>query len=93
MRERNFFVNKYNILKGRKMPIISFIVPVFNTEKYIEKCLNSIVNQTKKEEIEIIIINDGSTDNSDSVIKRYIEKHKNNEKIKFLYLKIKVIFA
>ncbi len=67
------------------MPIISFIVPVFNTEKYIEKCLNSIINQTKKEEIEIIIINDGSTDNSDSVIKRYIEKHKNNEKIKFSY--------
>ena len=42
---------------------ISIIVPVYNVENYIEKCLNSILNQTLKE-IEIILINDGSTDNS-----------------------------
>ena len=41
------------------MPKISVIVPVYNVEKYIEKCLNSLINQTL-EEIEIIIVNDGT---------------------------------
>ena len=49
---------------------ISVIVPCYNTEKFIEKCLNSILNQTLKE-IEIIIINDGSTDNSLLKTKNY----------------------
>lgn len=55
---------------------LSVIIPVYNTEKYIEKCLNSIANQTMKD-LEIIIINDGSTDNSESVIKQWIENNKN----------------
>lgn len=42
---------------------ISIIVPVYNTSKYLEKCLNSLINQTYKE-IEIIVVNDGSIDNS-----------------------------
>ena len=42
---------------------ISIIVPVYNTSKYLEKCLNSLINQTY-EDIEIIVVNDGSTDNS-----------------------------
>lgn len=49
---------------------ISIIVPAYNAEKYIEKCLDSLLNQTKKE-IEIILINDGSTDNTDNIIKKY----------------------
>lgn len=48
---------------------VSIIVPVYNVEKYIERTLVSLVNQTLKE-IEIIVINDGSTDNSDSIIKK-----------------------
>lgn len=62
------------------MPKVSVIVPVYNTEKYIEKCLNSLVNQTL-EDIEIIVVNDGSTDNSENVIKKYTEKYEN---IKYL---------
>lgn len=58
------------------MPKISVIVPVYNVEKYIEKCLDSLVNQTLKD-IEIIIVNDGSKDNSDEIIKRYQEKYDN----------------
>lgn len=49
---------------------ISIIVPIYNAEEYLEKCLDSIVHQTK-EELEIILINDGSTDNSESIIKKY----------------------
>lgn len=52
---------------------ISIIVPIYNAEKYIKKCLDSLVNQTKKE-IEFILINDGSTDNTDSIIKTYDDK-------------------
>ena len=45
---------------------VSVIVPVYNVEKFIDKCLNSIVNQTLKE-IEIIVVNDGSPDNSQKI--------------------------
>ena len=65
------------------MPKISFIVPVYNTEIYIKKCLDSIINQTFKEEIEIILIDDGSTDNSDELIKEYIEKSNYKDIIKY----------
>lgn len=49
---------------------ISIIIPVYNSEKYIEKCLNSVLNQSYKN-LEIICINDGSTDNSEEIIKKY----------------------
>lgn len=65
------------------MPKISFIVPVYNTGLYIKKCLDSIINQTFKEKIEIILINDGSTDNSDELIKEYIEKNNSKDIIKY----------
>lgn len=53
---------------------VSVIIPVFNTEKYISKCLSSLVNQTL-DDIEIICVNDGSTDNSLEII----EKIANND--------------
>ena len=49
---------------------ISVIVPVYNTEKYMEKCLDSIINQSY-DNLEIIIINDGSTDNSGMICDKY----------------------
>lgn len=54
----------------------SFIVPVYNTEKYLKKCLDSLVNQTYKD-FEIIVVNDGSTDKSSSIISKYQKKYKN----------------
>ncbi len=59
---------------------ISIIVPVYNAEEYLKQCLDSIVNQTYKN-IEIICINDASTDNSLSILKEY---EKNDSRIKVL---------
>ena len=49
---------------------ISIIVPIYNAEKYLSRCLDSLLNQTKKE-LEFILINDGSSDNSEKIVKRY----------------------
>lgn len=57
------------------MSKISIIVPVYNSSKTIERCLNSLVNQTIKD-IEIIIVNDGSTDNIETIIKEYEKNYK-----------------
>ena len=54
-------------------PIISIIVPIYNTEAYLRKCLDSLVEQTVKE-IEIILVNDGSTDNSGKICDEYAKK-------------------
>ena len=65
--------------------LISVIVPIYNVDKYLEKCLDSIINQTYKK-IEIILVDDGSTDNCGDICDRYkinddriIVIHKNNE--------------
>ena len=55
------------------MPKVSIIVPVYNVEKYLEKCLDSLINQTLKD-IEIICINDGSLDNSINILEKYAMK-------------------
>lgn len=49
---------------------ISIVVPIYNAEKTLNKCIESIINQTKNE-LEIILINDGSKDSSESIIKKY----------------------
>ena len=55
------------------MTDISIVVPIYNAEKYLNKCIDSLVNQTKKE-LEFILVNDGSTDNSEKIIKEYKDK-------------------
>ena len=52
------------------MPKVSIVVPVYNVEKYLEQCLESIVNQTLKD-IEIICVDDGSTDKSGEILDKY----------------------
>lgn len=67
------------------MPKVSIIVPIYNVEKYIERCIDSIINQTLKD-IEIILVDDGSTDRSGEIADDYAKKdsriiviHKENE--------------
>ena len=58
---------------------VSVIIPVWNVERYIESCLTSLLNQTLKE-IEIIVVNDGSPDNSQKIIDKYVKKYPNKVK-------------
>lgn len=60
---------------------ISVIVPVYNVEKYLRKCLDSLVNQTLKD-IEIIIVNDGTKDNCQIIIDEYEKKYPNVKALK-----------
>ncbi len=61
--------------------LISVIVPIYNVEKYLTECIESIINQTYKN-IEILLINDGSTDNSGRICDEYSKK---DERIKVIY--------
>lgn len=54
-------------------PLVSVIIPVYNVEKYLRQCLDSVINQTLKD-IEIICVDDGSTDTSLEILKEYKEK-------------------
>ena len=55
------------------MPKVSVIIPVYNVEKYLRQCLDSIINQTLRD-IEIICVDDGSTDGSRAILEEYSEK-------------------
>ena len=66
-------------------PLLSIIIPAFNIEQYISRCLDSLINQSYKN-IEIIVVNDGSTDSTGDIIDSYVKKdnrikviHKKNE--------------
>ena len=74
--------NEFRVKKGfpplndngnENIPKVSVIVPVYNTEEYVSECLESLINQTLTD-IEIICVNDGSTDNSLEVLQDYAQK-------------------
>ncbi|MDO4963599.1 MAG: glycosyltransferase, partial [bacterium] len=65
--------NKPTISKKSEL-LLSVIVPVYNTSKYLSKCLDSII-KAKIDYMEILVINDGSTDNSDEIIDKYVKKY------------------
>lgn len=62
----------------------SILIPVYNVEKYLEQCLNSVINQTFKD-YEVIIVDDGSTDNSSCICDAFAEKY--SEKIQVIHKK------
>ena len=63
---------------------VSIIVPVYNSERYLSKCLNSIQLSTYKN-IEVIVVNDGSTDGSLDIIEKFIKNKFKNRKIELLF--------
>lgn len=65
---------------GHQNPKVSVIIPVYNVEKYLDDCLENVVNQTLQD-IEIICINDGSTDNSLEILRKYENK---DERVKII---------
>jgi glycosyltransferase involved in cell wall biosynthesis len=65
-------------------PKISILIPLYNHEEFIEQTLNSVLEDEYLNK-EIIIINDGSTDKSDNIVKQWIYKNKNNIEIKYIY--------
>ena len=58
------------------MTLLSIIIPVYNVDKYIKECLDSILTQNNKN-IEIILVNDGSTDNSPMICQEYSKAYSN----------------
>ena len=62
---------------------ISFIIPIYNSEKYIKRCIDSILKQ-RGVNIEVILINDGSTDDSEKICYQYCERYKNIRYVKIL---------
>ena len=63
------------------MPKVSIVVPIYNVEKYLEKCLNTLINQTLSD-IQIILVNDGASDDSGKIAKEFQKKYP--EKIIYL---------
>jgi len=61
--------------------ILSFIIPAYNAENYIGKCVDSLLGQKCFEDIEILVVNDGSTDNTEKIINSYVEKYGTNIRI------------
>ncbi len=60
---------------NKSIPAVSIIIPMYNTEKYIGACLDSILVQTFTD-FEVIVVDDCSTDNSRAVVKSYLPKFK-----------------
>ena len=63
------------------MPKVTVVVPVFNVEKYLHQCIESLLNQTYRN-LEIILVDDGSTDNSGTICDKYRQK---DQRIKVIH--------
>lgn len=71
----------------QEQPLVSVIIPVFNVERYLKQCLDSVLNQTLKD-IEVICVDDGSTDKSLRILNEYKQKDK-----RIILLKQKNLYA
>ena len=63
------------------MKVLTIIVPVYNTEKYIKRCLDSLDNKETNPKVEVLIVSDGSKDNSIKIAKEYEKKEPNTFKV------------
>jgi glycosyltransferase involved in cell wall biosynthesis len=63
-------------VEGMKMEkLLTFIIPCYNAEKYLDKCISSLIIDQLIDRIEIIVVNDGSTDNTEEIARRYADKY------------------
>lgn len=63
---------------GLKTPLLSFIIPMYNCGEYISRCIDSLLGQGLEDnEYEIIVVNDGSTDNGHDIVAKYAQQHPN----------------
>ncbi len=69
---------------------VSIIIPIYNKSDYLEHCIASVLAQTFLQDIEIILVNDGSTDNSEDICLLYLNRH---SKIKYIYQENKGVSA
>ena len=70
LRKDVLILTSHSIKERMVDPLVTIIIPVYNAEKYLEKCLNSVLNQTMSE-IEVIVVNDGSKDSSEEMALKY----------------------
>lgn len=59
---------------GKEEPLLSIVIPVYKVEPYIEKCLESIYSQIDSLPVEVVIVNDGTPDNSMKIVQRFVNK-------------------
>ena len=88
-KKKNLFINNFTIVKLKFLsfkPLVSIIVTTFNSKRLIESCLLSLINQTYSN-IEIIIINDASSDSTENIVRKLMKKDK---RIKYYKLKYNV---
>lgn len=70
-----------NVPEKKAEPLVSIVVPIYNVENYLEECLDSLINQTYKN-IEVLMVNDGSNDNSGDIAQQYSKK---DSRFKYIY--------
>lgn len=73
MKETIFFKNLFNNIEYKEKKQVTVIVPVYNTELYIDECIKSIVQQSLKN-LQIILVNDGSSDHSGAILSSWMKK-------------------
>ena len=57
------------------MKVLSIVIPAYNAEKYLSRCLDSFINIKNLNDLEVLIVNDGSKDNTENIAKEYCEKY------------------
>ena len=65
------------------MKILTIAIPVYNTEKYIRRCVDSLLVNEIQNDIEVILVNDGSKDNSIKILNKYKEKYPETNILEF----------
>lgn len=63
------------------MKVLTVLVPVYNTEKYIRRCLDSVTSREVLSDIEVLVVSDGSRDNSEAIARKYEEKYPDTVKV------------